>query len=110
MCLCGGLNSNSALVLLDACFYDAKGQRRVNITNEMDTIVQVEDVKHLIPANDMLWDIRVGHGAWHAQIPPCKECSRSLGRWGYMGALRVVLSDAWRRRWVLHGFNNNELP
>ena len=60
------------------------------------------------PHSADLWKSR-GDGAWHSHVPPFPSCNRAVALWGHR-ALRIVISDAWRKFCLLEGISLDECP
>ena len=75
----------------------------------MDTMSQAE-AKVFMPPRGSLWKSRTQPGSWHTELKPLPSCNRSISAHGFGGALRIVISDAWRNYALLEGLAGSELP
>ena len=90
---------------------DAAEEEKVKIVilAELHSDVRVRGIRQYLPAGVFVWKSSRGHGAWYGRYPPFKAVSRSWRKHGYTKALKLVISDAWRRYALLHGMKVEEL-
>lgn len=85
----------------------AAANRPTNLPDRMEMMPQGE-AKAYMPEGSYLWK-SMADSAWHSKVGQFPTCNKSVARHGNQ-ALKMVVSDAWRKHCLLHGVPEGSCP